>query len=185
MAPYHLRILYGPWSGCGPVTFQLPKLKGHQCQAKVSSRGLHWDKIITGQCNISRMKLSQSVLGLSSQSCSSGSGSISLGPGWLVGKSDWELNENRPAKELITSQGNGMRASSEVELSRYWEMTSWICRGKYALLGLVLFGGHPNQLQRSPLHCPWSAIFKKVHHVGGNMPYSVWFGGHPNQLHRS
>ena len=97
MAPYHLRILNGPWSGCGPVTFQLPIPKGQQSQAKVSSRGFHWDKIITGQCNISRMKLSQSVLGLSSQSCSSGSGSISLGPGWLVGKSGWEVSENRPA----------------------------------------------------------------------------------------
>ena len=56
---------------------------------------------------------------------------------------------------------------------------------KYALLGLVWFGGHPNQLQRSPLHCPWCGIFKKVYHVGVNMHYLVWFGGHPNQLQRS
>ena len=47
---------------------------------------------------------------------------------------------------------------------------------KYALLGLVWFGGHPNQLQRSPLHCPWCGIFKKVYHVGVNMHYLVWFG---------
>merc|ERR1712198_154512 len=50
---------------------------------------------------------------------------------------------------------------------------------------LVWFGGHPNQLQRSPLQGPWSAIFKKVYHVGVNLQYLVWFGGHPNQLQRS
>ena len=37
-----------------------------------------------------------------------------------------KLYGKSPTMELITSQGNGMRASSEVELSRYWEMTSWI-----------------------------------------------------------
>ena len=43
------------------------------------------------------------------------------------------------------------------------------CRGKYALFGFVWFGGPTNQLQRSPLHCPWCGIFKKVYHVGVNM----------------
>merc|ERR1712095_47261 len=47
------------------------------------------------------------------------------------------------------------------------------------------FGGHPNQLQWSPLQCLWSGIFKKVYHVGVNMHYLAWFGGHPNQLQRS
>ena len=55
--------------------------------------------------------------------------------------------------------------------------------------GLVWFGGHPNQLQRSPLQCPWSGIVKKVYHVGCRGKYAlfglVWFGGHPNQLQRS
>ena len=41
---------------------------------------------------------------------------------------------------------------------------------------LVWFGGHQNQLQRSPLQCPWSGIVKKVYHVGVNMHYLVWFG---------
>ena len=50
------------------------------------------------------------------------------------------------------------------------------CRVKYALFGLVWFGGHPNQLQRSPLQCPWSGVFKKVYHVGVNMHFLVWFG---------
>ena len=59
------------------------------------------------------------------------------------------------------------------------------CRGKYALFVLVWFGGPINQLQRSPLHCPWCGIFKKVYHVGVNMHYLVWFGGHPNQLQSS
>ena len=35
----------------------------------------------------------------------------------------------------------------------------------------VTFRGHQNQLQRLPLHCPWSAICKKVYHVGVNMCY--------------
>ena len=51
-----------------------------------------------------------------------------------------------------------------------------LCRGKYALFVLVWFGGPINQLQRSPLHCPWCGIFKKVYHVGVNMYYLVWFG---------
>ena len=50
---------------------------------------------------------------------------------------------------------------------------------------LVWFGGHPNQLQRSPLHCPWYGIFKKVYHVVVIMHYLVWFGCQPNQLQRS
>ena len=49
------------------------------------------------------------------------------------------------------------------------------CRGKYALFGWppleVTFGGHQNQLQRSPMHCPWSAVSKKVYNVGVNMHY--------------
>ena len=59
------------------------------------------------------------------------------------------------------------------------------CRGKYALFGLVWFGGHPNQLQRSPLQCPWSGVFKKAYLVGVNIYNLVWFGGPPNQLQRS
>ena len=88
---YHLRLLYGPWSGCGPVTSQLLIVKGKQCQAKSSSRGIHWGMVIWSQCNISRMKLSQSVLGLSSQRCYSGNSSISPGPGWLVETFGWEV----------------------------------------------------------------------------------------------
>ena len=84
------RPSFGPWSGCGPVTFQLLIFKGKQSQAKSSSRGVHWGMIIASQWNISRMKLSQSVLGLSSQRCCSGSSSISLGPGRLEEKSGWE-----------------------------------------------------------------------------------------------
>ena len=44
----------------------------------------------------------------------------------------------------------------------------------YVMHYLVWFGGHPNQLQRSPLQCPWSGIFKKVYHVGVNMHCLVW-----------
>ena len=71
-------------------------------------------------------------------------------------------------------------------------------RGKYALFGLVWFGGHPNQLQRLPLQCPWSGVFKKVYHVGVNIDYlgclhwrlqlevtMISCRGHPNQLQRS
>ena len=37
-------------------------------------------------------------------------------------------------------------------LSLMWDFQKGIiCRGKYALFGLVWFGGHQNQLQRSPL----------------------------------
>ena len=63
---------------------------------------------------------------------------------------------------------------------------------------LVWFGGHPNQLQRSPLQCPWSGVFKKVYHVGVNIDYlgclhwrlqlevtMISCRGHPNQLQRS
>ena len=96
---YHLRLLYGPWSGCGPVTFQLLIFKGKQSQAKSSSRGVHWGLIIASQCNISWIKLSQSVLGLSSQRCYSGSSSISPGPGRLVEKSVWAVEWE------ISSQG--------------------------------------------------------------------------------
>ena len=82
-------------------------------------------------------------------------------------------------------------------MSLVWRFQKGVsCRGKYALFGLVWFGGHPNQLQRSPLQCPWSGIFKKVYHVGVNMHYLVWFGsaaevtmiscrGHHDQLQRS
>ena len=72
------------------------------------------------------------------------------------------------------------------------------CRVKYALFGLIWFGSHPNQLQRSPLQCPWSGIFKKVYHVGVNIDYlgclhwrlqlevtMISCRGHPNQLQRS
>ena len=45
--------------------------------------------------------------------------------GWLRNLFE-QLNEKYPAKELITSQGNGLGKSSEVELSRQWEKTSWI-----------------------------------------------------------
>ena len=73
-----------------------------------------------------------------------------------------------------------------IALSLVWDFQKGIiCRGKYALFGLVWFGGHQNQLQRSPLQCSWSGIFKKVYLVGLNMHYLVWFGGHPNQLQRS
>ena len=38
-------------------------------------------------------------------------------------------------------------------MSLVWHFQKGIsCRGKYALFGLVWFGGHPNLLQRSPLH---------------------------------
>ena len=49
------------------------------------------------------------------------------------------------------------------------------CWGKYAFFGWppleVTSGGNLNQLQRAPFHCPWSAISKKVYHVGLNMQY--------------
>ena len=68
-------------------------------------------------------------------------------------------------------------AEVTIALSLVWDFQKGIsCRGKYALFGLVWFGGHPNQLQRSPLQCPWSGIFKKVYHVGVDMHYLVWFG---------
>ena len=79
------------------------------------------------------------------------------------------------------------------------EVTQISCRGHHCnVLGLVFlkkvyhvgvnlqylvwFGGHPNQLQRSPLQCPWSGIFKKVYHVGVNMHYLVWFGLEVTQI---
>ena len=44
-----------------------------------------------------------------------------------------------------------------------------LCWGKYAVFGWPpledTFGDHQNPLQRSPMHCPWSSIFKKVYHV--------------------
>merc|ERR1712239_73594 len=68
-------------------------------------------------------------------------------------------------------------AEVTIAMSLVWRFQKGIsCRGKYALFGLVWFGGHPNQLQRSPLQCPWSGVFKKVYHVGVNMHYLVWFG---------
>ena len=68
-------------------------------------------------------------------------------------------------------------AEVTIAMSLVWRFQKGIsCRGKYALFGLVWFGGHPNQLQRSPLQCPWSGIFKKVYHVGVNMHCLVWFG---------
>merc|ERR1711980_64993 len=64
-----------------------------------------------------------------------------------------------------------------IAMSLVWHFQKGIsCRGKFAVFGLVWFGGHPNQLLRSPLQCPWSAIFKKVYHVGVNLQYLVWFG---------
>ena len=76
------------------------------------------------------------------------------------------------------------------------------CRGRYGLFGLpsleVTFRGHHDQLQRSPLQCPWSGVFKKVYHVGVNIDYlgclhwrlqlevtMISCRGHPNQLQRS
>ena len=77
-------------------------------------------------------------------------------------------------------------AEVTIALSLVWDFQKGIiCRGIYALFGLVWFGGPTNQLQRSPLQCPWCGIFKKVYHVGVNLHYLVWFGGHPNQLQRS
>ena len=77
-------------------------------------------------------------------------------------------------------------AEVTIAMSLVWDFQKGIsCRGKYALFGLVWFGGPTNQLERSPLHCPWCGNFKKVYHVGVNMHYLVWFGGHPNQLQRS
>merc|ERR1712173_423100 len=77
-------------------------------------------------------------------------------------------------------------AEVTIAMSLVWCFQKGIsCKGKYALFGLVWFGGHLNQLQKSPLQCPWSGIFKKEYHVGVNMhgKYGlVWFGGHPNQL---
>merc|ERR1712035_182124 len=68
-------------------------------------------------------------------------------------------------------------AEVTIAMSLVWRFQKGIsCRGKYALFGLVWFGGYPNQLQRSPLQCPWSGVFKKVYHVGVNMHYLVWFG---------
>ena len=68
-------------------------------------------------------------------------------------------------------------AEVTIAMSLVWRFQKRIsCRGKYALFGLVWFGAHPNQLQRSPLQCPWSGVFKKVYHVGVNMHYLVWFG---------
>ena len=53
-------------------------------------------------------------------------------------------------------------AEVTIVLSLVWDFQKGIsCRGKYALFGLVWFGGHSNQLQRSPLQCPWSGVFKK------------------------
>merc|ERR1711980_35569 len=64
-----------------------------------------------------------------------------------------------------------------IAMSLVWHFQKGIsCRGKFAVFGLVWFGGHPNQLQRSPLQCPWSCVFKKVYHVGVNMLCLVWFG---------
>ena len=71
------------------------------------------------------------------------------------------------------------KSASEVTIafSLVWHFQKGMsCRGKYALFVLVWFGGPINQLQRSPLHCPWCGIFKKVYHVGVNMYYLVWFG---------
>ena len=74
-------------------------------------------------------------------------------------------------------------AEVTIALSLVWDFQKGIsCRGKYVLFGLVWFGGHPNQLQRSPLQCPWSAIFKKVYHVGVNLQYLVWFGLEVTQI---
>ena len=86
-----------------------------------------------------------------------------------------------------------------IALSLVWYFKKGIsCRGRYASFGWVWFGGHQNQLQRSPLHCPWSGIFKKVYHLGLNIDYlgclhwrSHWevtmisCSGHPNQLQMS
>ena len=56
-------------------------------------------------------------------------------------------------------------AEAFIALSLVWDYQKGIiCRGKYALFGLVWFGGHQNQLQRSPLHyvlllwssCSWN-----------------------------
>ena len=59
-----------------------------------------------------------------------------------------------------------------------------------AEVNMISCRDHPNQLQRSPLHCPLSGIFKKVYHVGVNTHYLGFlhwrsFGGHANQLQRS
>ena len=84
-------------------------------------------------------------------------------------------------------------------MSLVWDFQKGIsCRGKYVLFGLVWFGGHPNQLQRSPLQCPWSGVFKKVYHVGVNIDYlgclhwrsylevtMISCRGHHDQLQRS
>ena len=70
-----------------------------------------------------------------------------------------------------------------IVLSLAWRSQKGIiCRGKYAFFGLVWFRGHPNQLQRSPLHCPWCGIFKKVYHVGVNVHFLVWFGLEVTQI---
>merc|ERR1711873_52767 len=79
-------------------------------------------------------------------------------------------------------------AEVTIAMSLVWRFQKGIsCRGKYALFGLVWFGGHPNQLQRSPLQCPWSVVFKKGISCRGKFAVFglVWFGGHPNQLLRS
>ena len=47
---------------------------------------------------------------------------------------------------------------------------------------LVWFGGHTNQLQWSPLQCPWCGIFKKVYYAGVNMHYLVWFSLEVTQI---
>ena len=58
--------------------------------------------------------------------------------------------------------------------------------GKYALFGLVWFGGHPNQLQRS--HCNvLGPVFSKRYIMWGKYALFglVWFGDHRNQLQSS
>ena len=49
----------------------------------------------------------------------------------------------------------------------------------------VTFRGHQNQLQRSPLHCPWSAVFKNVYNVWVNMCYCCYSNLPPLPEHQS
>ena len=72
-------------------------------------------------------------------------------------------------------------------MSLVWDFQKGIsCRGKYALFGLVWFGGHPNQLQRSHCNvlCP---VFSKRYIMWGKYALFglVWFGDHRNQLQSS
>ena len=78
---------------------------------------------------------------------------------------------------LVTSKvGHPNNTYLSLQDIPFWKQQG-LCIGKY-----VLFGWPPNQLQRTPLHCPWSAIFKKVYHVGLNMHYLVWFGFEVTQI---